>query len=524
MNIKYLHNILSVILFFSVISMSFLSILYLTQYDVLIRHDLVFSYGRTFLEPEHGRYLATFFNNLFTEIIPEYLNIHPNDFKPLFVSPLKAFLTVIICLFISFSMFIFKKEMLSKTIFSYAYTITFAITFLFIFNNNFFLKSQHEYFAISETTVFFEYPCSLLVFIPFMNLIAYHYANKILPNKFNFTILYILSFLTALSIDPINVPTFAFISFIGLVLLIENRHKLKEHYKIVIPLFGIYFTYILGLIFYFIRPMHHTPEYGEAINMQHYISLYFNQYLKEYANIFLSEHSILLVPVLMLLTLTLFTYKAKDKNLKNTRGGELFIFGIIITFLAFYFLLFFLGIEHGNFWIHYEKWVMLYKVITYFLLLISFGLFVDTSIKNNNLSNIIKIVTCLIVLAIFNKPLITDNIENIKDTVLSRKEMRKNAYIIEKIAINTKDEEIVIPLDSKQYSEIFFLEEDTCSFFQYVKNVHPKTNIKNFKYEENNESKFDLKIFTEDELANLKFQNLLMEKMYRHKKVIYNCY
>ena len=82
----------------------------------------------------------------------------------------------------------------------------------------------------------------------------------------------------------------------------------------------------------------------------------------------------------------------------------------------------------------------------------------------------------------------------------------------------------MLPLDTKKYSKIFFLEEDSCSFFQYVQNVHPEINIKKFKYEENNKSKYDLNFFTEDELSNLKFQNLLTDKMYRHKKKIMNCY
>lgn len=173
-------NILNISFLALTIILAFLGIIFLTKYDILIRHDLVFSYGREFLEPEHGRFIATFFNNFFTEILPEYFNIHPNDFKPLIVSPIKAILAIMICLFISFSAFIFtqKKDKTPQIISNPSFTFVFILTFLSLFNNVFFFKEEFSYLSIQETTVFLEYPCSLLVFIPFISYIAYFYKLK----------------------------------------------------------------------------------------------------------------------------------------------------------------------------------------------------------------------------------------------------------------------------------------------------------------------------------------------------------
>ena len=242
-------KIIHILFFLLVIILSFFCVVYFTKYDVLIGHDLVFSYGRTFLEPEHGRYIATFTNSLLTEVIPEYLNIHPNDFKPAFVSPFKGILLILICLLISFSTFIFsKKRTIFQIIFSPANTIIFLLVFLATFNNFFFFSNSYPYFAINESTVFFEYPCSFLVFIPFISLLAYYYSNHINPNKNTFYILYFLAFFTAISIDVINLPTFIFISIIGLASLIENKNKLCKYITnicLVLYILLVYFYFLL---------------------------------------------------------------------------------------------------------------------------------------------------------------------------------------------------------------------------------------------------------------------------------------
>jgi len=107
MNTQKLLKYFNYSLFIAVVLLSLGAILFVTRFDILTRHDLVFAWGREFLSPEHGRFLATFTNNLLTEIIPETINIHPNDFKPYFISSIKGIGIISICLLMANSAFLF---------------------------------------------------------------------------------------------------------------------------------------------------------------------------------------------------------------------------------------------------------------------------------------------------------------------------------------------------------------------------------------------------------------------------------
>lgn len=331
-----------------------------------------------------------------------------------------------------------------------------------------------------------------------------------------------LAFFTGLSIDPINVPTFVIISFWGLFALIENRKQIKENFNKVLAWLGMYSTYILALLFYFIRPIHHVPNYKEAGNLVEYTTMYFNQYVNEYLNVFLKEYSIFIIPIVCLVIL-FFIFLRKKLQCKR---GFLFICTNLIILLVFYFLLFYLGfIDRTDlfFAIYYGKWISLYKTTTYFFLLLSFGLFIDSITLNNKISNTIKIIVCILTIIIFHNVLIANNVENIKNTQKEMKELRQAAYSIEKITINTnKKEKIILPKEYEKYTHSLFINEGTCSFFQYVKNVHPNTKLFDYKLSENKD--VNNKLNSEEESSIIKFQNLLTEKMYRHKKVIENCY
>lgn len=518
-------NILNFSFFILAIIFAFLIVMFLTKYDILIKHDLVFSYGRKFLEPEHGRYIATFFNNFFTEILPEYFNIHPNDFKPLVVSPIKAILVILICLFVSFSAFLFtkKENIMQKTILNTSFTFVFILTFLFLFNIYFFCDvAIGGYLAVQETTVFFEYTCSLLVFIPFLSYLAYFYINQTNPSKLNFIVLYILSFFTGLSVDPIIVSTFSIISFWALIALIENRKKIKENFKYVLVWSGIYCTYILASFFYFIRPSHNA-YYGDSNNILEYTLTYFGKYLNAYYN-FLIDYSTLIIPIIILFVLSAVFLRKQHK----CKRGFFFICMNLIILAFFYLMLFFLGfIQDATdssrfFGLYYTKWISLYEITVYFFLLLSSGLFIDSITSKNKISNIIKITVCVLIILILKVELITNNIKNIKNSQNEMKELRQAAYIIEQATINETKEKIILPEEYKKYNDSLFLDYGPCSFFQYVNNVHP--NIKKYYYELSEDENINTEFKEKENIADIKFQNLLTEKMYRHKKIINYCF
>ena len=65
--VKYKKNIIKC-LFFAVIILSFILIINTFKYNILVAHDLFMdTYGKPFLQPDHGRYIGSCILNLFTE-------------------------------------------------------------------------------------------------------------------------------------------------------------------------------------------------------------------------------------------------------------------------------------------------------------------------------------------------------------------------------------------------------------------------------------------------------------------------
>ena len=154
-----------------VLILSFYVVFITNRYNVLIGHDAGVFCNRTFLTPEHGRYISTFVTNLFVERLPLYFNIHPNDFQQSFAAPFKAILTIILCLLLTASAFVFSKKKFNPI--NPAFILIYILMFLSVFNNNYVCQYDMSYLRIAENTVFFEYPMSLLSYIPFLSFIAY---------------------------------------------------------------------------------------------------------------------------------------------------------------------------------------------------------------------------------------------------------------------------------------------------------------------------------------------------------------
>lgn len=172
-------NIWSILIFITIL-ISFFIITYTLRYDVLTDHDLAYPFGRKFLEPEHGRYIATYTNFLLTDVLPEYLNFHPNDFQIAFINPLKAFCTVLIFIFLSCTPFIFSFSKNKANISNPAFILCYILIFVSIYNSLYSVWSA-DFFNITENTVFWEYPMSLFLYISFWSLIAYYYIKNTPP-------------------------------------------------------------------------------------------------------------------------------------------------------------------------------------------------------------------------------------------------------------------------------------------------------------------------------------------------------
>ncbi len=501
------------ILLFFAMYFSFAAVSNLLKYDILTLHDTIFSYGRTFLNPEHGRFIATYFNNLTTEVIPELLNIHPNDFQQIAIVPFKAVCVIVMCLLITNAAFIFSKRKLNL-----AFVCLYLLVFLLLFNN-FFFFNHYGYCDVVENTSFYEYPLSLLLFMPFFSIIAYYFVNKIFPPIKVYIILYILAFFLGISVDPVNVPSSLILLLLGFHLIKDNKKRIFEYKKELILIIILYIIYFIAMGFYFIRPVHHFPNYSNY-KFCDYILNFFIPYTKTYINLFLFHISMPLLPVFLIMIILPFI---KNYN-KNKHQFIIYILIHAGTFLLFYFMLFLLGFngEENTYWTYNPKWTDLYKATCLFYLLMTVGYLIDSNAKiSESHSVVIKILLIFITIAILHKPLITDYWQNLNNYSDDLKELRKTSYICEKLAINQNSDKIILPEDMKRrVFQILFDDNNQCGLHVYIRNIHPEIIKTGIEFSDN----VDMSIFSDEELNTLRFQNLLQHRMYRHEKIKTGCW
>ena len=168
------------ILSWTTILLSFILIVYALQYNVLIDHDYVMSYGYSFMHPEHGRYLSTFMINFLIERVPYFFNIHPNIIEKLVIAPIKAVIIILFCLFFANAFFLAKKGKKNPLSFEFSnivFIITYVIIFLSLFNCNYFFINEWSYFMTQQTTKFFDYPFNLLWWVILFNFLSFYIIN-----------------------------------------------------------------------------------------------------------------------------------------------------------------------------------------------------------------------------------------------------------------------------------------------------------------------------------------------------------
>lgn len=498
------HKIIYGILLFLIILISFINILFFMRFDILTEHDLEYLYNRDFFNPEHGRYLATFLGSLVTEKIPDLLNMHTNDFQPIYSSGIKGIFIILMCLVIANSGFLFKKDN-SQKFFNLAYISTYVILYLLLFNCFFFYENRQfeVYFNVLENTVFFEYPLSVLWYTILMSSLCYFWINKKDISIPQYIWLLLNTFLVGISVEIINLPTLCALSCLLVVLAIKKKDILQN--MLFKKFIGVYLTFIAGFIAYFIKPNDNTISYDNLI-LEDWIKLKFFDFLKDYFQNFILNHSILIIFSIILLAVILYINKRKQR--KNGLEFPIFIFINFFSFLAFYFSVFLLGVneDSGYFYIDIFKWQNVYKTITLFYFILIIGYFIDSTlnIESKN-SNKIKTILCVIVLLIFNKYLVVDYYSNMQNYRYKAQKLREITYICEKEFLkkyNSGEKEITITLPKKY--EFYFNQGDTFFNKSYIKNV---LKIDAYLVKIDFSEKIILDNISKDELRELKFKN-----------------
>ena len=475
-----------------VILFSFVCVIYMLQYSVLIQHDNNIIFNRTFFEPEHGRFFSTFVSSLFAQRLPEFFKIHPCDFR-IYASIFKAFCVVLLCVLFSFSAFVFSKKKINEIFFSPSFIIIYLTVFLCLFNGNFYFADYfNRYLNVLENMVFFEYPMSMLTYIPFFCIIFYSVINKKMDHK-HFICLIPLTFLVGLTIEMQNIPIMMSLTFIMIYLSVLRikRRNIADFKKYIL----IYLIFVVSFICYYLHPADSQINYPNGF--ESYFKEDFAIFYKLFCNLFLYNIRQLLIPLSLIYILILFYTENKNNTVK-------FVAFSVINILSLYIYLFssfFMGEEFEKiFYFQNEKWFLPVKLVLLFYLILAAGYFLYNNKIISKYASTVKIILCLTLLAFFHQNLVTEYFDNINKERSDLKAFREQMYKSEKYAMEQKSVTLCLPAKF----EDLCLYYDSC-YPHYFENVHPPLKVEKIIFTD--DYKYG-NIFTEEELEKLRFTDL----------------
>ena len=494
--------------FIIIVLISIAVICYCLEYFVLIYHDLKIPYDRNFFNPEHGRYFGTYASYIFTDVLPTLFKIHPNDFQLTVVNPVKAVLTVFSFIIIADGAFLFSKKKYSVINIPFsnpAFILTYVVVFLALFNENFFSGAMEYYFMCFENEVFFEYAMTIWVYVVFTNIVLFALVKNNIPQGRDYTVLLVFAFLLGITIETINAPVFVGLGLFSLYLLkqyfkykkILPAEELKENTK---KIAGIYGIFLLSYFLYYINGNDHTFDYQGSI--PDYLINHFVPFTKIYIKSFLCYHSLLLIPIIVLLLGSFYINRENRSQVKIfTIYTVCSLLGFLILFAAF----FFLGVGYSGYWVQEDRLVNLYKYVCLYHLLVTFSFIIDNK-YSEKASKIIKIVICALVLCIFHQNFILNYHNSIKTARALSKDIRTAAYKSEKYAVSGNSPELILPKELEKYDAyLWYSEPEFSNYAQFIHNVYPKRErIKSYKFEDRDDI-----IFTKKELTELNFTKLI---------------
>ena len=130
-------------------------------------------------------------------------------------------------------------------------------------------------------------------------------------SRYKYLLLLINTFIVGISVEIINLPTLFTLSCFLIILLIKKKNEIEN--ILLKKYIGIYVSFILGFISYYIRPNDNNISYDNLI-LNDWIKLKFLDFLKDYFQNFILNNSILIIlSIIMLLTILYI-----NKKLTNT--------------------------------------------------------------------------------------------------------------------------------------------------------------------------------------------------------------
>ncbi len=497
---KSLKNISSVIIqfiFFIVVFFIPIKILPIPfLYANVMGSDLGFLYGRTFLNPEHGRYIATWFGNILMERLPVLLNIHPLDFNCPFILTVKIFLSIIIFSTVSYGFLLFFDKKNKNDI--WIWLLGYIVSFLLLFNH----KSNFLWFQ--EITIFLEYIVAIIPYLIFISGIIYFFTIEKIPTKPISVLIMLAAFFSGITVEVLNVPSLMFITLVTLFVCIrflrsERTNVIaKQRFNFFLSLF---FIHLFSVILYYINPNDH-----EVYN-RHILSDFWNFSFAAWRFIFLDLLPFHILNIVTAVLILILRKKEQKQNIRFISCLSLchlcFIFNFTIILC---FVLCFVKIDIVSF-LGDIKNIDTYVILLLFsnFLLLGYLISSYTSLNEKKLY-ILKILAIIIVL-ITNFKFIDKNFSDYTEKQANDLKHRQQLYKIEKSIVKQRGKDTII-IPTKNFNYKYYM--DFSHFVLLSVIYYPDfQNMKTIVTDEN----LAPEELTEKEKANLNFSNLLPHKI-----------
>ena len=436
----------------------------------MIEHDLSIPYGRTFLHPEHGRYIATGFANLLFEKIPIAFNIHPFDLNISLMLAVRIVLMTIVLVMIAagFLLFYSKRKKSDLWILLFGYLAAY-----FLLCNRFFM-----YLVFYNLVPFLEYDVSVIPLFVFLSFTFYFYVKDEIPSKFMFALFLISAFFTGITTELINTSTFLYMSVlscaVGVRYFLSDKNEIEKA-RLKFFLWG-YFVLILACGIFFLNPTDHDYQNNHL----------FFTYWKKFIPIFW-ENCILRV-----------------KRLYLSNLGFLLYFSVITYLIAC-----FSSVTMENYDLFQYKFVSPYAGVILFQIFVVAGYFFETadfdSYKKEFFFKILMIAA--IFLSVYRYQ--DNNLEFISYQRNHFSTRRIYSYQLEKLMMKQAGKEtIVLPLGVNEYYSDTLEASNIIRFLMYI-HYPDFQNLKMIVSDDN--VPFDN--LSDEELKDLKFSKLLKHKI-----------
>ena len=471
------------------------------QNAVICGDDLWTPYS---LYPNHGRYVSFFQTKMYCDILPQFLEIHPNTLANTVVSFVKGIYFAAVCFLITFFAYLGRKKTCVRLVFP---------VFLFVLYAKLLMPCFDQIYCL---TYHFDYVSGVAFYLLFLLLFAHVLIekNNIIEEKWS-NLYFALVAIAALS------DTFAIIGFWTLLLFwgqkvffyLRNNHfeNIKELAKsfyekyehllkmtLVFLLFGIMAIYglihnqnIMGWV---------DPEYMQSENN----ILYF---IKEYFFAIFFHHKAILCLIILLSGL-IFLKKEKNGNYLILASSMLFGACMLFAMLicggdeSFY--------EKGELWIWHDGLQLTLKLI-YLTVLMLLGGHYFSLLKTSFYKKIfVSSTVFLMLISIF--PL-KNIIEFYTYKFYEMKQERVVMYKAEKIYLFYSIKErknINLPISILSYSDIastFWIGETDRDAIESFDDFE---NFKNKKFKKTNPKYLD----TKESIMDIVFKNTYFRKKY----------